>query len=184
MCSGAAHYWLGYVGSMLESKNVEHVLQACAPLLRTRPEMRLLLAGDGPQVAHLQQLAQQLEIHPQIWMPGHVEDPLPYLAGLKVLVQPSPRETFSLVALESMALGGPVVAYGREGLKEVVVHGQTGWLSDTLSPGGLSQGIQFFADGEEIRRQHGQRGRLRVEQHFTWKVILPQWEALYQPTSG
>ncbi|MBT9586958.1 glycosyltransferase family 4 protein [bacterium] len=174
------HYWIGYLGSMLESKRVNDVIQACAPLLRTRPQARLLLAGEGPELLALQELAQNLEVQDSIWMPGHIDDPLPYLAGLKVLVQASPRETFSLVALEAMALEVPVVAYAREGLAEVVADGQTGLLSSTLEHQNLTLSIEQYANKEELRRLHGRNGRLRVQQNFSWEVILPQWEALYR----
>ena len=177
------HYWVGYVGSMLDSKRVNDVILACAPLLRARPEARLLLAGEGPELPALQELAQNLEVQDSIWMPGHIDDPLPYLAGLKVLIQASPRETFSLVALEAMALEVPVVAYAREGLAEVVTDGHTGLLSSILGHENLARHLEYYTNQEELRRLHGQNGRLRVQQNFSWQVILPQWEALYAFTS-
>jgi len=113
-------------------------------------------------------------------MPGHVDDPLPYLAGLKVLIQASPRETFSLVALEAMALEVPVVAYARDGLAEVVADGVTGWLSSNMEPGGLTQRLAFYVENETQRREHGGNGRRRVQEKFSWEAVLPQWQELYR----
>lgn len=172
--------WIGYVGSLLPSKGVGHVLQAAAPLLSQHPDLRLLLAGEGPELENLRNQSAQLGIGERVWTPGHVADPLPYLAGLKILVHGSPRETFSLVALEAMALEVPVVAYAREGLPEVVVDGETGWLSRQLEPAGLREGAAHYLAREDLRRQHGQAGRARVASRFTWEVLLPDWEALYQ----
>jgi len=172
--------WIGYVGSMLSTKGVDHVLQAAAPLLSQSPDLRLLLAGEGPELHSLRQKSLEMGFGDRVWMPGHVADPLPYLAGLKILIHGSPRETFSLIALEAMALEVPVVAYAREGLPEVVVHGETGWLSEQLEPAGLTEGVAHYLGREELRRQHGQAGRARVESRFTWEVVLPRWEAIYR----
>ncbi|MBS2038479.1 glycosyltransferase family 4 protein [bacterium] len=174
------HTWIGYVGSLLASKQVDHVLRACASSLRTKPELRLLLAGEGPESEGLRALAAQLEVADQVWMPGHVEDPLPYLAGLTVLIQSSPRETFSLVAMEAMSLEVPVVGYAGYGLSEVVEDGQTGRLCPQSDPEGLGAAVRDYLENEEVRRQHGRAGRRRVDQCFSWDVILPQWQKLYQ----
>lgn len=173
------HPWVGYLGALLPSKGVSQVLQACAPLLRQRPDLRLLLAGEGPEAEALGQLAAQLEVADQVWMPGHVDDPLPYLAGLQVLVQASPRETFSLVAMEAMSLEVPVVAYLRDGIPEVVEDGETGWLCSELDPQKLGTRVAYYLDNEELRRQHGRHGRLRVGNLFSWDVVLSQWLELY-----
>jgi glycosyltransferase involved in cell wall biosynthesis len=173
------HRWIGYLGALLPSKGVSDVLQASAPLLRQRPDLRLLLAGEGPEAENLRDLAVQLEVAEQVWMPGHVEDPLPYLAGLQVLVQGSPRETFSLVAMEAMSLEVPVVAYLRDGIPEVVEDGDTGWLCSELDPQKLSARVAYYLENEAVRAEHGRKGRLRVQNHFSWDVVLPQWLAVY-----
>ncbi len=178
------HRWLGYVGALLPSKGVRDVLQASAPLLRQHSDLRLLLAGEGPEAEALSQLALELEIGQQVWMPGHVSDPLPYLAGLQVLIQGSPRETFSLVAMEAMSLQVPVVAYLRDGIHEVVKDGQTGWLCSELDPDKLTTRIGHYLENEEIRCEHGRSGRLRVQSHFSWDVVLPQWLKLYAQSPG
>lgn len=171
--------WIGYVGSLLPSKGVQDVVLACAPLLRRFPDLRLLLAGEGPAAEALRALTRELEVAEQVWMPGHVPDPLPYLAGLQVLVQGSPRETFSLVAMEAMSLQVPVVGYLRDGLPEVVEDGETGWLCSEIDPTRLSNRVAFYLDHETIRCEHGRNGRLRVKNHFSWEIVLPQWLKLY-----
>lgn len=173
------HTWLGYLGGLLESKRVRDVVTAAAPILRSRTDTRLLLAGEGPESQSLKELAASLEVAEQVWMPGHVDDPLPYLAGLRVLIQASPRETFSLVALEAMALEVPVVGYKRDGLAELVVDGRTGLLAEVLDAAELTRLAETYLSDEELRRAHGENGRRRVEQHFTWPMVLPLWEAAY-----
>lgn len=173
------HRWLGYVGALLPSKGVRDVLLASAALLRQHSDLRLLLAGEGPEAESLRNLAAELELSEQVWMPGHVDDPLPYLAGLQVLIQGSPRETFSLVAMEAMSLRVPVVAYLRDGIPEVVEDGETGWLCSELDPQKLSTRVAYYLGNEELRQQHGSNGRERVRSLFSWEVVLPQWLRLY-----
>jgi glycosyltransferase involved in cell wall biosynthesis len=166
--------WLGYVGGLLESKGILRMLEQLGPLVREQPDLGLLIAGDGPLKLELCNQVERLGLTSQVWMPGHIEDPLPYLGGLQVLIQPSPRETFSLVALEAMALQVPVVSCASGGLSEVVLHQQTGWLGDNLE-----LGARLYLDQPHLREQHGRAARQRVEQFFTWQRVLPQWLDLY-----
>ncbi len=177
------HYWIGYVGAFLDWKRTEDVVRASHPWLLESSQRRLLLAGDGPERLRLEQLCRDLGISEQVWMPGAVPDPLPYIAGLKMMVHGSPMETFSLVAMEAMSLRVPVVGYASQALVEVVSQGHTGYLSQGLEPEGLREGIELYSQNEELRLQHGESARKHVQQRFTWPVILPQWENLYREGS-
>lgn len=174
------HYWIGYVGSFLDSKRTEDVVRAAQSWLAEHSQRRLLLAGEGPERPRVEELCRQLGILGQVWMPGAVADPLPYLAGLKLMVHGSPRETFSLVAMEAMSVQVPVVGYARQALLEVVAHDKTGYLSEQLHPDGLAEGIRLYTENEDLRRSHGHQAREHVRANFSWPVILPQWEALYR----
>ena len=169
--------WLGYVGGLLESKGLGLLLEQLGPLLLADPQLQLMLAGQGPWADSIKERVAQLGLQEQVWMPGHLDDPLPYLRGLEVLIQPSPRETFSLVALEAMALEVPVVSCSQGGLLEVVQHLQCGWLGPNLA-----EGVRYYLEHPELGRLHGQAGRSRVAAHFNWDVIIKRWLNLYRET--
>lgn len=168
--------WIGYLGGLLPGKGVEDLLPVAAPLLREDPRLRLLIAGEGPARAALESQIQEMGLVDRVWLAGHVDKPLPYLRGLQVLLQPSRAETFSLVAMEAMALEVPVVARASAGgITEVVVHDQTGYLGEDLQGA-----LRAYLLDEDLRSLHGRQGRQRVREQFSWEHILPRWEALYQ----
>lgn len=68
------------------------------------------------------------------------------------------EEDFGIVALEAMAHGTPVIAYGEGGATETVIHGQTGLLFSEQSPASLSTALQRMETiewDEEVIREHG-----------------------------
>jgi glycosyltransferase involved in cell wall biosynthesis len=88
-----------------------------------------------------------------------------------VAVVPSLYEGFSLPAIESMACGTPLVATTGGALPEVVgADGETGLLVPPGEPGPLATAIERLLDDADLRARIGEAGRLRVLEHFTWRV--------------
>jgi glycosyltransferase involved in cell wall biosynthesis len=110
---------------------------------------------------------------------------------------PSVYEPFGIINLEAMACETAVVASAVGGIKEVVVPGETGLLVDphlkegTFDPQDpdqfardLAAAINKVALDEQLRASFGQRGRQRVEQHFSWSAIAKQTLELYRSLAG
>ena len=170
------------LGRMVWDKGFDVALAAFARLAARRPDARLILAGDGPARADLESLAGSLAVTDRVEFPGWVApDQVPALlnrAGL-VLV-PSRREAFGLVALEAMVMGRPVIASDVGGLPEVVVHGRTGIL---IPPGQ----VDLFADAldrllRDPRRAValGTEGRRVAQERFGWAKHVDAYEELYR----
>ena len=108
-------------------------------------------------------------------------------------VCPSIYEPFGIINLEAMACGTAVVASRVGGIKEVVVHGETGYLVpldqmtespfEPLEPERFARDLavrinELMADPAK-RREFGQAGRRRVEEIFGWPAIAKQVLGLY-----
>lgn len=109
---------VGVLSALRPGKGQADVLQALvrlSPPLRERIE--LSMAGDGPLAKELAEQARGLGL--QVEFLGHVEQPASYLAGLDLCVLPSHVETFSLVALECLCLGVPLLAARSAGVMEL-----------------------------------------------------------------
>ncbi|MFN4241779.1 MAG: glycosyltransferase family 4 protein [Tepidisphaerales bacterium] len=92
---------------------------------RERPRLRLLLAGEGPDLPELQRRILRDGLSERVHLLGH-QPPLPVYQAADLLLLPSGREGFSLVCAEALATGLPVLRTRTAGTTETVVEGVTG----------------------------------------------------------
>lgn len=169
---------VGFVGRLFDDhKRVSDLIQA-VNLLKSH-EFRLLIVGDGPDMANLTQLTKDLDLESQVVFMGYESDPIQFYPMMDLLVIPSAREGFGLVAVEAMLFGLPVIASEVGGLKDVVVDGETGFLVPPRSPESIAEKIQILIDQSELRKQMGEKGRQRALQHFTAERYCRDIENLY-----
>ncbi len=133
--------------------------------------------------------------HNVVWIEQMItrEEAIQLYSHCAVFCCPSVYEPFGIINLEAMACGAPVVASATGGILEVVVDGQTGLLtpfeadpvtSFPKSPDRfarhLAERLTHLLQNPEQARRMGQAGRVRVEEHFSWRAIAAQTIRLYQ----
>jgi glycosyltransferase involved in cell wall biosynthesis len=113
---------------------------------------------------------------------GRVSDELLHAlyARADVFVHATRFEGSSLVTLEAMAHGLPVVATRAGGIPDKVVEGETGWLVEPGDVAGLAERLGRMAAAPEAARDMGARGRARVRERFAWSVLVERTIALYE----
>lgn len=113
---------VGIVGRLVPVKRVDLFLEMAAILLRRRPESRwqFHVFGDGPLRESLQSQAASLGIEEHVRFHGHRSDVRSCIAALDAVVMPSDHEGLPMTALESLALGVPLVAHDVGGLRELL----------------------------------------------------------------
>jgi L-malate glycosyltransferase len=106
----AARIRIGFLGRLVPVKQVDRILQMMALLEEERPGgYALHIVGDGPLHDELQQLARGLDLGDAVNFHGFLENPLPLLASMDALMFASAHEGLPMTALESLALGVPIV---------------------------------------------------------------------------
>jgi glycosyltransferase involved in cell wall biosynthesis len=125
------------VGRLVEQKDFPTLLAAFAALRAARPQARLILLGEGPDRAALAAQAAALGLGPDAFdMPGHVPDPLAYLARADLFVLSSRWEGQPLALIEAMGCGCPVVATDcPTGPAEILAAPGGGRLGPLVPPG-------------------------------------------------
>ncbi|MBI1983796.1 MAG: glycosyltransferase family 4 protein [Acidobacteria bacterium] len=176
---GEQEFVVGHVGSFTKEKGQDVALAAFALVQEKLPQARLLLAGDGPLRAALEERARAAPAHASIRLPGHVESLPEFFAALDLYIMPSRAEGLGSSALLAMAHGLPVVASRAGGLPEIVIDSETGWLVPTDSPQPLAEGIVSAASDGARLRQFAAAGRERARQ-FSSDIMRERTEALYR----
>lgn len=169
---------LVFTGTMDFRPNVDAVLwfvREVLPRIQTQvPDVRFLAVGQRPH-----KRLDALRDNPAVTLTGRVADTRPYVAGAAVVVVPlriGGGTRFKL--LEAMALGKAMVAtrLGAEGYP--VTAGRELLLAD--SPADFAAAVVALLRDPARREALGRAARAFVEEHYDWRVIIPQVEAVYE----
>ncbi len=178
-------YAVGFVGRLVESKGLEDLLHAAAPLFSQYPDLALVVAGQGPYRDAAQAwLATQGWSDKVIWIPWLASHEMPKLMNsLDVLVVPSrttPRwkEQFGRVITEAMAVGLPVIGSSSGEIPQVI--GDAGLVFPEGDATKLSEQISRLYHDAALRQRLSSDGQTRVAAHFSQEVIATRLYALYQ----
>ncbi len=127
------------LGSLTPYKKIDMAIEACNQL-----QAPLTVVGDGADRARLEKLA-----GPTVTFAGRVNEARrrELVAGAKALVFPN-EEDFGIVPVEAMASGTPVIAFGRGGLTETVVEGETGSFFHQPTAAALAAAMKNFDPGK------------------------------------
>lgn len=163
------------VGRLAHEKGFDVLVEAMADL----PGRRLVLVGDGPERARLEALAGRLGVADRVRFAGWVSEPWAVRFRPEIVVVPSRFEALSLVALEAMRAGIPVVATRVGGIPEVVVDQVTGVLADPEQPAALAKAIDGLLAAPARRAELAAAGLRRLEARFSHEAMRAAYEALY-----
>lgn len=97
-----------------------------------------------------------------------------------ILLFPTVREGFGLVAAEAMACGLPVVATNCSSLPELIINGKGGFLCKLGDADEFAEKINLLADSPNLRREMGQFNRARVEEKFTVDQMVGKYKNLFE----
>ena len=161
------------VSRLTQQKGLDVALRAL-PLLPH--DTVLVVLGEGPERAILEQLARELGIERRVFLLGRVPDVAAWLRRATVLVHPARWEGFGLGVLEAMLAGLPVVASRVSSLPELVVDGETGLLVEPDDPSALALGAARALEEPGL----GDAGRQRAHDEFSVARMADRTAALYR----
>ncbi|GAB3472395.1 hypothetical protein GCM10027321_45360 [Massilia terrae] len=144
---GDKHYLVGVCGYMRPEKAHGDLVAAIAMARARGTDVKCLLIGDGPMRKSVELLVRNGGLGEHVAITGLLGDVRLAVAACDVIAVPSRNETFSMAALESMALGKPVIMSDVGGAAEMVGSDANGYLYPKGDIAALSQRIELLADG-------------------------------------
>jgi len=141
---------------------------------------KVLLIGDGPMRAAIEQEVTRLGLGQSVRVTGFQADVRPWVAACDVVALVSTAiETFSIAALEAMAMGKPMIMSDIGGAREQVTYGENGLVFPPGNVAALAACLAKSWDGSETRRM-GANARRRVEANFSLPTMIDRYGELLQ----
>ena len=160
-------------------KNPVQLVSAVAKLRRNGIPARALFIGDGPLRPAVEAAARALGITDDVTITGLQQDVRPLLSASDVVALCSTAvETFSLAALEALALGRPVVHSDVGGAAEMIAPGTNGYLFPANDDAALAGCLAQLAD-EGQRSRMGAAASDSAAAHFTERSMIERYETLF-----
>lgn len=122
-------YDMIFLGRLTYPKNPQRLMKLCKILKDKQPDIKVAIVGTGELDDETMTLAKQLELGENVQFLGFQSNPMKMVADSKVMILTSLWEGTPMCALESMALGTPVVSTPTDGMKDLIDDGINGYLS-------------------------------------------------------
>ncbi len=167
------------VASLNPYKGIDVFLRGAAEVLRSAPDTRFIIVGDGPERPSLESFAADLGIAERVTFTGIRSDVDAILRLGCVFVLPSRTEAFPNVILEAMATGLPVVSTDVGSVGELVFDDETGIKIPVDDASALSGAVGDLLADQEKAERWGTNGRRMVEEKFRIEGMCDKREHLF-----
>jgi N-acetyl-alpha-D-glucosaminyl L-malate synthase BshA len=168
-----------HISNFRPVKRITAAIEVFAQVCRRVPS-RLLLVGDGPDLADATRLARSLGVADHVEFLGEQDQVVTLLSAADVFLLPSAQESFGLAALEAMACGVPVVASRVGGLPEVIEDGVNGFLHPPHDLDGMARSTLELLTDDELHSRMAQSARESAKSRFCDDRIVPMYESYYE----
>lgn len=178
---------LMFVGGFQMWHGLDKLLEALVEIVRTLPETRLLLVGDGPARPFVEQTIRRLNLEQSVTITGfvpHAKIPQ-LLAVADVVTVPYPQLPqemwFSPLKLyEYMAAGKAIVASAAGQIKNVIRHEENGLLVTPGDVAELAQACRHLVQNPAERQRLGQQAQREAETEHAWSRQVERLERVYE----
>jgi glycosyltransferase involved in cell wall biosynthesis len=180
----AESHVVGFVGRLARQKRVMDLIWAFELIRVIHGEVVFVIAGDGPERDQLEHFAHSLGNQRRVIFLGHRDDAQRLLPALDVFWLASDFEGLSNSIMEAMAAGLPVVASDILPNRELVVHGETGYLAPVGDRVAFAQLAERLLVDPALASQFGSAGRERIASNFSIARMVDSYARIYRDVVG
>ena len=173
---------VGFLKGFGRAYGSDHLVRAMPRIISAVRDVTFEMVGDGPLLQPCCELAASLGVAQHVrWLSGVPHERVPEVLGRwQLSVIPSVCESFGVAALESSAMGVPVVASNVGGLPETVIDGQTGQLVPAGNSDALADAVIDLLRDRDRRVSMAEAGRHFVQERFHWRDCVSRWVAFFE----
>jgi len=176
---------LAAIGRLVPQKGFDRAIDAIAAVAPRIPDLRLAIAGYGPEEAALVEQARERGVADRVEFLGILDRDgvQALLRDSTAVLMPSRYEGLPLVALEAAWAGRPVIATRAPGLDRAVVDGETALVVDPESEA-IAAAIERLVADPALARRLGTGARAFAERSFSLAACTDRYEELYTTLAG
>ncbi len=171
---------VGFVGRLAKQKRVQDLIWAVETLRQIRPQLYLVIVGDGPEREPLEAFARDVGATSHLRFLGHRQDATRWLKLFNVFCLASSFEGMSNSLMEAMSLGKPVIASDIPANRELVIPNETGFVPKLADSVGFMQFMRRLIDEPGLAEQLGNAGRERIQAGFSVSRMVDAYAEVYR----
>lgn len=170
-----------HVSNFRKVKRIDDVVRVFKEI-RDKTPSKLLLIGDGPERANIEELCRDLTVEDDVRFLGKLNAVDEVLSIADLFLMPSEKESFGLAALEAMACEVPVISSNVGGIPELNIDGQTGYVCELGDISGMAEKALIVLKDENLQRFKDNAYARATE--FDVNVIRPMYGDIYRELAG
>lgn len=172
---------IGSISTLIEQKGLPVLLEAAAILKKRKANCLFVIVGDGPLRQMLEEKSRQFQVTEMVhflgWVPNAANNILPYV---DIFCQSSLWEANSIVLLEAMAVGLPIVTTDVGESRHVITSEQTGLIVKSRDPMALADALTLMIEQKELREKIGRSARQEFLKSFTVDTMVARYQQVYE----
>ena len=167
--------------SRLTPKNgIDYLIKAVSVL--KKPDIKLLILGDGDQRPELEALIRDLKLEEIVKLLGYIprKKVIEYLNIADVFAKPSIDEGFGISFIEAMACKIPIIGTNVGGIPDIIEDGVNGFMVSPKNVDELSNAIMNLLEDEDLKKRVAEASYKTVKEKFSWEIVLKKIDKLYE----
>ena len=172
-----------FVGRLISHKHLDWLIGAMAIVKKRYPNSSLHVVGDGPMRSELERMASEYSLSSNVIFHGLLpsyQSIAEHMKSASLLVSPSTREGFNMVALEAIVAGTPVVIVDapNNAALDFIKHRHTGLVVEMENPQAIADAITELFENTTLRRRLVENA-LQAAHRYSWDEIAQDMREVY-----
>ncbi len=170
-------YDIVYVGRLANPKNPLRLIEILKEVLKHRHNLKIGIVGSGDLGQATKTKVKENKIDKNIDFLGYKNNPYKILSSSKIMIMTSDREGLPMVALESLALGVPIISTPTDGMCDLIKNGENGYLCATNEE--FLKRIIELLDNESLLKKQKDNCELFVKREFSMDTYKKELIKIY-----